>query len=768
MQSLARSALDELEGATIRRRPAHALTDVREILDRLATLAAGSSDPTGSEPPYTGVLAGIDTALLDLAARAADTSMAALLGGRRRPLVVCTSVTHVGRETALEVTSRVATVTGHAAPTLLCFGEWIGLTGVAKLIEQLAQQVAAGALPPHLVLHVPVDADRSELSEAQQHADRLVPPADAGPGIVLMPDAGCTADARDVADRGVRAVNVNPFQLGGALSALDVAAALGDAASRPRIGLVPPRFLSDVGLRATAELAAALPHVDYFSLPAPETGQVQLEPGIEHDRQGRLLPGGEPGIGGHPVLAPAVQHLTGQVASSSARSRPPTYDGLPLNGFDIATIAPFFSARGVLISASALLERAALVRGLDITRFSRGLFFADHPALDAPVVFTPNNTAWSAVPPYRLTSDKDLTRKILLDSGVPAPRGAAFDHDQVEHATAFAASLGTPVVVKPRKASHGEGVSTDLRSEAHVRHAIDSLAASGFGDRPFVVEEHIPGNDYRFLVVGDRVVSVVLKRPASVTGDGRSTVADLVLEKNRWRLRNPHTRGCPLAFGPDTMAWLARHELTTQSVPAAGRTVRLGSAGNIATGGESIEVLDQTHASLLDLAVRAVHVFPGLDHAGIDLMGDHRLGVDGHPTAILEINSMPATSLNHFPLFGTPRDVSSDIVLRACALAGFHPDRPRDELSVRMLVRGRVQHAEYLRWFARLAEERDVAGRIRQLPSGGVEAVISGPALDIWVLVNCAIAGPPRALVNQVSTTHIDSVRPVDRFEVHT
>ncbi|NEE01436.1 acylphosphatase [Phytoactinopolyspora halotolerans] len=784
-------AVEHLNGARIRRRPRQAIADIRTITHQLAALADEASDPAESAPP-AGVLAGVEAALLDLAARAAKTTTASLLGGRRQPVSTYrmvdaerliqapestrairergpgVKVTGVAdRETALTVTSELAEVTRTGSTV------WLELTAVLqpaeieKLAEELAHQVNAGELGPQLVVELPAGTEDTDIVDVQSQLDVLAPGPGGHAGVLVMPQAGSIPQLHDLAARGARAVCVDPFRLGGMLTVCSHLGRLPGNPRRRRMGLSVPPEVSAIGVRAAAELAAALPRLDYFCVPTADAERAQIQPAETDDENGRLAAPAGHGIGAAPDYARVVRHLTRQVDASPATTTRPTYEGMPLNSFDNDALAPFFSARGKLNSASVLLERAALTRGLNTTRTSRAFFFAEHDDLDRPLFFTPNNTSWSTLPPHRLTADKELTRRILLDHGVPAPRGAAFDPGQVDEAVAFAASLDAAVVVKPKKASHGDGVSTDLRSAHQIRRAIESLDAAGFGDRQFLVEEHVPGNDYRFLVVGDRVVSVVLKRPAAVVGDGRSTITELVLQKNRWRLENPHARGCLLEFGPDAMAWLSRQDLTPQSVLEAGRTVRVGSAGNIATGGESIEVLDETHPSLLDLAVRSVRTFPGLDHAGIDMMGDHRLGPDRHVAAILEINSMPATSLNHFPMFGTPRDVSSDIVLRSCALEGFHPPATSDRLSVRMLIEGRVRGVGYRQWFAELAAARGVAGSIRNLSTGPVEAYVSGKSLDVWVVVSGAFLGPRNAMVHRISTTHVDEVHTTGRFEVH-
>jgi hypothetical protein len=48
-----------------------------------------------------------------------------------------------------------------------------------------------------------------------------------------------------------------------------------------------------------------------------------------------------------------------------------------------------------------------------------------------------------------------------------------------------------------------------------------------------IVEEQFVGRDYRILVVGGQVVAVAERKPASVVGDGRSTVTQLIETVNQ-------------------------------------------------------------------------------------------------------------------------------------------------------------------------------------------------------------------------------------------
>ncbi len=69
----------------------------------------------------------------------------------------------------------------------------------------------------------------------------------------------------------------------------------------------------------------------------------------------------------------------------------------------------------------------------------------------------------------------------------------------------------------------------------------------------------------------------------------------------------------------------------------------------------------------------------------------------------------------------------------------------------RVLISGRVQGVFFRDSCRRLAEQHGVAGWVRNLPDGRVEAVFEGPAEDVRPLLDWAHRGPRLAVVEGVA-----------------
>lgn len=258
-----------------------------------------------------------------------------------------------------------------------------------------------------------------------------------------------------------------------------------------------------------------------------------------------------------------------------------------------------------------------------------------------------------------IAGDKDLTKSLLADHGVPVPKGHVVEDE--EHAVDVAKELGWPVVVKPLDASHGRGVLTDIASERELRLAYQD--ARKFRDE-IIVERFLEGHDFRFLVISGKFICAAQRVPAFVVGDGARTIAELVAETNRDPRRGiGHEKVLTrIEIDDSTLALLARRGLGPKSVPAAGETVYLKSTANLSTGGIARDVTDLVHPSNVHLMERVARIV-GLDIAGIDVIAptvEKPLAEVGG--GIVEVNAAPGFRMHVAPAEGTPRDVAGAVV----------------------------------------------------------------------------------------------------------
>ena len=237
-----------------------------------------------------------------------------------------------------------------------------------------------------------------------------------------------------------------------------------------------------------------------------------------------------------------------------------------------------------------------------------------------------------------MARNKIWAADVLRQSGLPVPTHGLVATAQA--AVTLADKLGYPVVVKPLDKDGGLGVAAGLKNEAEVTKAFAN--ARKFSDS-IIVEKHFEGRDYRLVVFQGKLIWALERLPGSVTGDGVSTVRQLIDRLNSEPARLKRA-GAPLAaLEPDDEAstLLADRGMSFDSVPEAGEWIRLRRVSNIASGGTPEGVFDKVHPENRLLAERAAKALR-LDLAGIDLLiPDIERSWMETGAAICEVNSQP-------------------------------------------------------------------------------------------------------------------------------
>ncbi|HZB61288.1 MAG TPA: cyanophycin synthetase, partial [Microvirga sp.] len=255
--------------------------------------------------------------------------------------------------------------------------------------------------------------------------------------------------------------------------------------------------------------------------------------------------------------------------------------------------------------------------------------------------------------------DKDLTKSLLSDAGLPVPRGSVVR--RAEDAVRAAERIGYPVVVKPLDGNHGRGVSIDLSTPEEVTQAFEEAARHS---RRVIVENYFKGKDHRILVVNGEVVAVAERIPAHVIGDGRRSIASLVDEVNRDPRRgegheNVMTR---IKINDHALGVLAKAGLSPQSVPDPGQVVYLCDTANLSTGGTAVDRTDDIHPDNALIARRAARAI-GLDVAGIDFIApDIARSVRETGGGIIEVNAAPGFRMHLQPSEGRARNVARAVI----------------------------------------------------------------------------------------------------------
>lgn len=308
-------------------------------------------------------------------------------------------------------------------------------------------------------------------------------------------------------------------------------------------------------------------------------------------------------------------------------------------------------------STRAIVD-AAKARGIPWRRLTEGSLVQLGYGHNQRRICTAETDSTSAIA-ESIAQDKDLTRMLLKSIGVPTPEGRPVESAQ--DAWEAAEDIGLPVVVKPQYGNHGRGVATNLQDRMQVEAAYHAAKEEGSS---IVCERHAPGDDYRILIIGGKMVAAARREPAHVMGDGQSTVQQLIniVNQDPRRSDGHSTSLSKIKVDAVALGVLLEQGLTPDMIAPLGKKVLIRRNANLSTGGTAADVTDLVHPDVARQCIEAARVI-GLDIAGVDVVAqDITQPLQGQRAVIVEVNAGPGLRMHMEPSSGSPRPVGQAII----------------------------------------------------------------------------------------------------------
>lgn len=318
-------------------------------------------------------------------------------------------------------------------------------------------------------------------------------------------------------------------------------------------------------------------------------------------------------------------------------------------------LGPLLKKLGSRIGAKVLLEPSWGIAGQITFKNGRRSYFR-YNTLDLNPVGASD-----------IAKDKDYAAFFMRTMQYPIVEGEAFYSDAwaktigskrgVDAAYRYARRLGFPVIVKPNSGSQGVGVSL-AHDKAGFYRAIRSVFRS---DRIALVQRVAKGRDYRIVVLDTEVISAYERTPLAITGNGRSTVRQLLAAKQR--SFEDHKRDTKINLKDRRIqSNLMRKKMTMDSVVPEDEHVLLLDNANLSSGGDAIDVTHSIHPGFKKIAVALTRDM-GLRLAGVDLMIDGDISQRPGKYVVLEINAAPG--LDHYVKTGAAqRRIVEDLYMK--------------------------------------------------------------------------------------------------------
>ena len=311
-----------------------------------------------------------------------------------------------------------------------------------------------------------------------------------------------------------------------------------------------------------------------------------------------------------------------------------------------------------LVAESKVIIKDAIAQGVDYKILNEAKSIVEfYNKGKKEIVIEGNRTNRDCYIFENITNDKYISKQIMKEAGLVVPEAIILYKSMTK---ADIEELVKPfynkkIVVKPRNTNYGIGITvfSENATKTQIMNAIEY--AFRFDDN-ILIEQYCKGLEYRFLVINGKCLSVVHRRNASVIGDGKSTIRELIKMKNKedWHALT----GSPIKTDEPVVAYLKIQGLTYDSVIPEGKRITLRSNSNVSTGGESLVFTDIMPDRFKKIAEKASRAFDA-KICGVDIIIED---MKKDKYAIIEINDNPGYSINEWPYEGKGEKIGVSIL----------------------------------------------------------------------------------------------------------
>ena len=256
-----------------------------------------------------------------------------------------------------------------------------------------------------------------------------------------------------------------------------------------------------------------------------------------------------------------------------------------------------------------------------------------------------------------ITDNKELVKNILRENNFNTPDGIILEKKFTKKEIDYLINpyIDKSVVVKPNTTNKGIGI-TVFEKPVSQKDLKDAIKNAFKYDSKVIVEEFKKGLEYRFLVIGDECVCVLHRRSASVIGDGKSTINDLIKNKNAEPWHGLSGRLITIDDGLKKI--LKRQKYSLKSIPEKDKRVFLRDNSNCSTGGESIDITEEVPDEFKRVAVKAAKLF-NAKICGVDILIDN---FNKFEYSIVELNDNPGIGICECPYEGKGQPIGEKIL----------------------------------------------------------------------------------------------------------
>lgn len=178
-----------------------------------------------------------------------------------------------------------------------------------------------------------------------------------------------------------------------------------------------------------------------------------------------------------------------------------------------------------------------------------------------------------------------------------------------------------------------------------------------------MIEEFFDANEYRVFYTKNDDYAVLWRKPASVIGDGKNSIFQLIEKENYKRMNPRKNTMCKIYKDKIMDMFLEKRGISYDYIPLENEEVQVRPNSNIALGGTPIDQTEVVHPSVLKICKNILNSFPGVPYLGIDFMTkDISQEQSFNDYRIIEVNTVPGVDMHFRPGIGEPRNIAKYMV----------------------------------------------------------------------------------------------------------
>ncbi|MBN1618275.1 ATP-grasp domain-containing protein [Candidatus Dojkabacteria bacterium] len=287
----------------------------------------------------------------------------------------------------------------------------------------------------------------------------------------------------------------------------------------------------------------------------------------------------------------------------------------------------------------------------------------------------------------KIQRDKSITNQVIEKMGMPIAKWAIVDSK--EKLKDLGDKVGYPLVMKPVGLTGGHGVQIGMKNSQELEEAWDRIQSYYEKDmthqekksewqKTIIIQQVLKGSDYRILVVNGKFQIATHRLQAQVTGDGSSSIEELIKKENENPARDinlpTHTLK-PIVIDKDLIKVLEKQNLNINYIPKKDEVVRVRDVASMSQGGITADVTDKIHPQIkyiCESIAQTIHAFV----LGVDVLAqDISKPLTTDNGGIIEMNTMPEIYLNTHPVIGTKREDFGELILQNLINQNIHTNR---------------------------------------------------------------------------------------------